>query len=341
MTISGSDRTPVSPKGEGRGGRGPGGLPLFALGASILLVTAPPWIASEPRPGADGLVPSSEMGAALPQLPGDPDSADPLVRGAYLARAGNCVTCHTVEDGGADDFLAGGKPVETPFGTFYGTNITPDPETGIGGWSEDDFVRAMREGRAPDGRHLYPAFPYTAFTAMRDEDLSDLYAYLQSVPPIQRVNEDHDIPWFAGFRGGLAFWKLLNFDRWTFEPDPDRDEIWNRGAYLSRAVTHCVECHTPRTLTGGLNDNLRYAGTAEGADGDPVPNITPHETGIGDWSERLLVRYLQFGMDPDGDFAGGSMSQVIQHSTSYMNEDDLQAIARYILSLDPIENTVR
>lgn len=277
------------------------------------------------------------------ELRGDPGSDDPVVRGAYLARAGNCVACHTEEEEGEEGdelFLAGGKPVETPFGTFYGTNITPDPEHGIGEWSEKDFVRALREGRAPDGSHYYPSFPYTAFSGMSNADLSDLFAFLRAVPAISRENVPHDIPWYAGFRGGVGFWKMLNFEEWQFEPDPDRDEEWNRGAYLARAVAHCSECHSPRTRSGGIDESLRYAGTTEGPDGETMPNITPHDTGIGGWSERHFVRYLEFGMDPDGDFAGGSMADVIREGTGFLLDEDRVAIARYIYSLEPIEHEI-
>ncbi len=277
---------------------------------------------------------------AVWELSGDPDSDDPVERGAYIARIGNCVVCHTADPSEETGFLAGGAWIESPFGNFYGTNITPHPEYGIGAWTEEDLVRSLREGRGPDGAHLYPAFPYTSFTGMTDGDISDLYAFLQAVPPVARENEDHDIAWFASIRLGLAPWKALNFREWRFEPDPDQDDEWNRGAYLTRAVAHCAECHTPRTRTGGLVEDLRYAGTEEGADGESVPNITPHESGIEDWSQRHLERYLQIGMTPDGDFAGGSMADIIAHATSFLTDEDRQAMARYILSLEPVDNQV-
>jgi mono/diheme cytochrome c family protein len=289
----------------------------------------------------------SDPGASAPadtlpvwELSGDPGSDDPVERGAYLARIGNCVSCHTEDADSETGFLAGGKPVPSPFGDFYGTNITPSVENGIGDWTQEDFVRSMREGRAPDGSHLYPSFPYTSFTGMTDEDLSDLYAYLQAIPAVERENQEHEIPWYAGIRLGVAAWKALNFEEWRFEADPERDEEWNRGRYLSTAVAHCHECHTPRTRTGGLVDEMRYAGTAEGPDGDAVPNITSHETGIDGWSQRHLTRYLQIGMAPDGDFAGGSMAEIISQGTSYLTDDDRRALAVYILSLDPIEHEI-
>lgn len=286
--------------------------------------------------------PSASADTVLPwEVEGDPASDDAVERGAYLARAGNCIACHTVEDPEPEDYLAGGNPIASPFGTFYGTNITPHPEEGIGEWELEDLERALREGRAPDRSRFYPVFPYTAFTGMRDEDVADLHAFLQAIPARDRENRSHDLAWFA-LRGGLGLWASLHFDEGRFQEDPERGERWNRGAYLTRAVAHCAECHSPRTRTGGIDEDLRYAGTREppGED-ETIPNITPHpETGIGDWSPRELVRYLQMGMDPDGDFAGGSMGEVISEGTSHLTDEDLEAIAEYILSLEPVHHDV-
>ncbi len=298
---------------------------------------------TDPLDGRDSADAGSAISDTIPvwELAGDPDSDEPVERGAYLARVGNCVTCHTEEDAEETDFMAGGPPVEADFGTFYGTNITPDPDHGIGGWSEGDLARALREGRGPDGTHFYPAFPYTSFTGMSDGDVADLYAFLMEVPPVARENRPHDLPWYMSVRTAVAAWNAFNFREGRFQQDPERDEEWNRGAYLSRAVAHCSECHSSRTTSGGVDEDLRYAGTSEGMDGDPVPNITPHdETGIGGWSERHLTRYLDFGMDPDGDFAGGSMGAVISRGTSYMTDDDRRVLVRYIRSLEPIDHSV-
>lgn len=318
-----------------------------AVLTGVLVVTAPVLADRDPSGPGSAHVPegdaSTEMVDTLAvwDMRGDPGSADPVERGAYLARVGNCVVCHTADPDDSTDFLAGGKAIESPFGTFYGTNITPHPEHGIGDWTEEELARSLREGVGADGEHLYPSFPYTSFTGMTDPDIADLYAFLQSVPAVDRENQPHDISWIAGFRRGLAVWKALNFQEWRFEVDPDRDEEWNRGAYLSRAVAHCSECHSPRTVTGGIIEEFRYAGTPEGADGEKVPNITPHEdTGLTGWSERNLMRYLQIGMMPDGDFAGGSMAEVISEGTSYLTDDDRRALVRYILSLEPIEHDV-
>lgn len=259
-----------------------------------------------------------------------------IAYGEYVLRAGGCVTCHTAEDG---EFLAGGRAIESPFGAFYGPNITPDAEHGIGDWSEEDFKRALLEGRSPDGRHYYPAFPYTSYTKIQPRDVEALWAFLQSeVEPVARENTPHDLVWYARFRSSLMGWKWLHFEPGTFEVDPDQSDEWNRGAYLANALGHCMECHTPRTRTGGL-DLKRIGAGARLPDGDVASNITPdRETGIGRWGERHIARYLEMGLTRDGDFAGGGMADVIDHGTAHLTDADRRAIAIYIGSLEPIEH---
>jgi mono/diheme cytochrome c family protein len=266
------------------------------------------------------------------------DDAARLERGAYVLRVAGCVTCHTAE---AEDapFLAGGRAIESPFGTFHGPNITPDPDTGIGTWTEADLARALGAGRGPDGRHYYPAFPYGSYTRMRREDVAALWAYLRSVEPVRQENRPHELVWFARFRPGLGLWKWLHFQPGEFAPRADASEELNRGAYLV-ALGHCVECHTPRGLSGGLDPARRLAG-ARMPDGDVAPNITAdRDTGIGRWSARHLARYLAMGMDRDGDFAGGAMASVIDQGTGHLTDADRQAIAAYIRSLPPIRHEV-
>jgi mono/diheme cytochrome c family protein len=272
-------------------------------------------------------------------LAGDDGVSDLVRQGEYLLRAGGCVSCHTEKsDDGA--FLAGGRAIESPFGTFYGPNITPDPETGIGRWSEDDFARALRKGVSPMGRHYYPAFPYTSYTRLRREDIAALWAYLQTVEPVRRQNRNHELVWYAGFRPALRAWKFLHFRRGEFDPRPDASAEWNRGAYLSTALAHCAECHSPRTRTGGLEPTRLYSGTRM-AGGDVAPNITPdRETGIGRWRPGHLLRYLDMGMDPDGDFAGSAMADVITEGTSHLTDEDRRALVVYLLALEPIQNRV-
>lgn len=278
------------------------------------------------------------MSAAAPAAP-DAGASERLQKGEYLLRAGGCVSCHTEKAADAP-FLAGGRPVESPFGTFFGPNITPDPATGIGRWTEEDFERALRRGLSPAGRHYYPAFPYTAYSRMRRDDVAALWAYLQTVEPVRRENRPHELTWFARFRPGLGVWKFLHFRPAVFEASSDQSEEWNRGAYLSQALSHCAECHSPRTRTGGLKPGLLYSGGRIGG-GDVAPNITPdRDTGIGRWRATHLQRYLDFGMDPDGDFAGSAMADVIREGTSHLTDEDRQAVVVYLRALEPIRREV-
>jgi len=259
---------------------------------------------------------------------------DVLARGEYLLYAGGCVSCHSHEDDPAQA-LSGGRALDTPFGTFYAPNITPDLDAGIGAWSDEDFIRAFRYGVSPSGQHYYPAFPYTAYTGMTDADLLALKAYLFSLAPVDRPNREHELAWYVS-RPLLTGWKWLHFDSGVFKPDSTRLPQWNQGAYLVRHLGHCAECHTPRTWTGGLRQDRTMAGNPEGPEGEAVPNITPHPEGIGDWMEYDLVLMLELGMLPDGDFVGGSMTAVIDDNTSRLTEADRQAIAMYLLSLPPL-----
>jgi mono/diheme cytochrome c family protein len=256
-----------------------------------------------------------------------------LANGETLFHIGGCTNCHTARGGG---LLAGGDPIRTPFGTFHPPNITPDPETGIGGWSEADFLRAMRDGRAPDGTPYYPAFPYTSYHLMTDPDLRALWAYLRTLPPVRRPTPDHELGFPYNLRFGLYLWQWLFHEPRPFEPDPARDEVWNRGAYLVLGPGHCAECHTPRNWFGALDRDRLFAGNPDGPGGDEVPNITGDpERGIGSWSLDQLVFYLKIGMRPDGDFAGGEMAKVIENGTSKLSGNDRLAIATYLKSLPP------
>jgi mono/diheme cytochrome c family protein len=226
--------------------------------------------------------------------------------------------------------------MESPFGTFYTPNITPDPETGIGGWSDEDFVNAFWEGVSPDGEHYFPAFPFTAYTGVSREDLLALKAYLFSVPPVARKNRDHDLAWYMSSRLAAGAWKKLNFEPARFAADGERSEQWNRGAYLVRHLSHCGECHTPRSKTGVPQIDREMAGAQLGEEN--VPNISPHRgEGIGRWSARDIEYFLDIGMLPDGDFAGSSMGDVIEDNTSKLSREDRLAIAEYLKSLPAME----
>jgi mono/diheme cytochrome c family protein len=264
-----------------------------------------------------------------------------LQQGEYLFHAAGCATCHTQEDKKGPP-LAGGRALKTAFGTFYTSNITPDPDNGIGRWSEADFQRALREGISPDGRNYYPAFPYTSYTQLTDADLRALWKYLSSRKPVQAANKPHELPWYLRSRSALGLWKTLYFRPGTYQPQADKSPVWNRGAYLVNAVAHCGECHTPRNFLGGFKEAQQLAGNPHGVDDTKIPNITPdRKTGIGKWSASDIAGYLETGMTPDGDFAGDLMTDVIDNSTSRLTRDDRRAIALYLKSLPALETVKR
>ncbi len=253
-------------------------------------------------------------------------------RGEKLFAIGGCGNCHTAEGGPT---LAGGDPLKTPFGTFYPPNITPDPETGIGKWSEEDFIRALREGLSPEGQPYYPAFPFTSYTRMNVQDIRALKAYLATLPAVRRKPRDHELRFPFNVRLGLWVWRWLFFRPERFRPDPFRSEQWNRGAYLVEAVGHCGECHTPRNWLGALDRSRAYGGAVLGE--IRAPNITPDpDHGIGEWSEAQLLDFFQTGMKPDGDTASGEMAKVIRNGTAKLPVEDLRAIIEYLKSLPPI-----
>jgi len=261
-----------------------------------------------------------------------------LEKGKYLVFAGGCISCHTEDAKGAVP-LAGGYALGTPFGTFYAPNITPDEETGIGAWTDDDFVRALQEGIGPDGGAYFPAFPYTAYTGISREDLLAIKAYLFSLDPVSKRVPPHDLPIYLSSRLAARAWQLLYFEPGRFKPDAARNETWNRGAYLVRHLGHCGECHTPRSRLGALLDDRELSGNPDGPEGESIPGITADKLdGIGGWSVRDIEYFLDIGMLPDGDFAGGSMARVIDDNTSHLTPEDRRAIATYLASLIPGEH---
>ena len=261
--------------------------------------------------------------------------------GKYLFQAAGGCGCHTdTKNSGA--FLAGGRPIKTPFGTFYGTNITPDPETGIGNWSDEDFIRAMTQGLSPEAKHYFPVFPYTSFQRIKRNDLLALKAYLFSVPPVKQKNLPHDLILPFGGQYAMLFWKNFVWSPQPFISNSEQTASWNRGAYLAQAVAHCGECHTPRNLFGALKTKMHFAGSKEGPEGELAPNITPHKkTGIGGWSKVDISYFLQTGMKPDGDDAQVLIGEVIEFGYENLQEGDLDALAEYLLSLEPISNDLK
>ena len=266
---------------------------------------------------------------------------DLIEKGKYIFHASGGCSCHTdTKNDGA--FLAGGRPINTPFGTFFGTNISPDPATGIGKWTDEDFVRAMTKGLSPEGNHYFPVFPYTSFHNITQEDLIALKAYLFSIPAVNQKNIPHDLILPFGRQALLMIWKNVVWSPQTFISNPEQTKSWNRGAYIAQALAHCGECHTPRNLLGGLKTYLHFSGSKEGPEGELAPNITPHKiTGIGDWTKVDISYFLETGMKPDGDYTQGLMAEVIEHGYYYLKVDDLDAVAEYLISLLPINNNLK
>jgi len=255
-------------------------------------------------------------------------------RGRYLAKAGGCMACHTENRKDAVPF-AGGRALKTPFGTFFGPNITPDPQAGLGRWSEADFLRAMRLGERPDGADYFPAFPYPSFTLIADGDLRDLWAYLRSLPPSKRPNQAHDLRFPYSLRVLVAGWKLQFFAPGPFVGDPARSAAVNRGAYLVRALGHCGECHTPRNFLGGPNRDRFLGGTEKTADSEGgAPNLTP--TRLKKMSDRELKYFLETGLTPDGDESDETMGEVVRNTTSQLTPEDLAAMIAYLRTLPPL-----
>lgn len=259
-----------------------------------------------------------------------------IQRGRYLATAADCIACHTVDQRKP---FAGGYPIATPFGTIYGPNITPDKATGIGAWSDDEFVRALHEGVGRRGEHLYPAFPYSSFTKMPREDVLAIKAYLFSLPAISQKTPDNPLSFPFNQRAILAGWKLFNFTPGPLPADSvARSVDWKRGQYLAEGLAHCQECHTPRTLTMGLDKRLAYGGAMLG--GWQAYNITPDAlSGVGSWSDVELAQYLRSGVVEGKASAAGGMAEVIDNSLRYLSADDVRALVVYLRGVAPIHDS--
>ena len=256
-------------------------------------------------------------------------------RGEYLMKAAGCMGCHTAEAKNAPPF-AGGRALKTPFGTFYGPNITPHPQAGIGKWTEAEFFTAIREGRRPDGANYFPAFPYPSFTRMADGDLKDLWAFLRMVPPNAQPSQAHELRFPFGWRPLITIWKWLFFTPGPEAPDAKLTPVQARGAYLVNAMGHCGECHTPRNFLGGIKKDRLLAGTEKADDVKSTPNLTP--TGLKKWSDDELKEFLTSGQTPDGDSANSTMQEVITNTTSQLTAQDMAAMIAYLRSLPTVEN---
>ncbi|CAM5332867.1 Gluconate 2-dehydrogenase cytochrome c subunit OS=Afipia felis OX=1035 GN=BN961_00369 PE=4 SV=1 [Afipia felis] len=252
-----------------------------------------------------------------------------IERGRYLAAAADCFACHTVQDGGKP--YAGGRPLETPFGNITSPNITPDQETGIGAWTDDQFDDAVRKGMRPDGSHLYPAMPFTSYTKMSRKDVLAIRAYLNTVEPIRNPVIVNTLPFPFNIRASLALWKKLYFKQGEYRPDPNQSAEWNRGAYLVEGAAHCSACHTLRSFLGGEKSAHYLQGAS--LQGWFAPDITnADKTGLGKWTVEDIVAYLKTGHNRFS-AATGPMAEEVTHSTSLLSDDDAKAIAVYLKSV--------
>jgi mono/diheme cytochrome c family protein len=259
-------------------------------------------------------------------VPAGPATAALVARGEYLTRAADCGACHSTPNGKP---FSGGLPFKLPFGTIYSTNITPDLETGIGSWSDDDFVRALHRGIAPGGHYLYPAFPYTSFTAMSRDDALAIKAYLFSLPPQHAANKENNLSFPFNQRWGMAFWNLLFLSDRRFAPDPAQSAAVNRGTYLATALGHCAECHTPRNLAYGLED--RHALAGEVLEGWQAYNITSDRRfGVGAWSDAQLASYISSAHATGRGSAAGPMAEAVENSLQYLTSEDINALVAYL-----------
>ncbi|TCW75904.1 alcohol dehydrogenase [Burkholderia sp. SRS-46] len=258
------------------------------------------------------------------------DHAQRLARGEYLARAGDCVACHTVPAG---KLFGGGRPMETPFGTLYSSNISSDKETGIGGWSAGDFYRVMHEGKSRDGAYLYPAMPFGSYTKVTRADSDAIFAYLLSTPPIHQPNRPHALRFPFNQRQLLLGWRTLFFREGEFKPDPAQSAEWNRGAYLVEGLGHCTMCHTEINALGGNTRSKEYQGGLIPLQDWYAPSLTSNrEAGLGEWSIGDIVDLLHAGISARG-AVYGPMAEVVYDSFQYLNEDDVRAVAVYLKSL--------
>jgi mono/diheme cytochrome c family protein len=296
---------------------------LIALAAVALVTAAAAWLVTAPETIA---------AEDLPRYEADP------ARGEYVFYAAGCNSCHAARDAKGEDklLLGGGRALKTPFGTFYAPNISPSPD-GIGGWSDADFVNAVMRGVSPGGEHYYPAFPYLSYQHMTVEDVLDLKAFLDTLPPVAGEAPAHELPLLFRIRRGIGLWKRHYMHEGAQPLDDAADPLLRRGAYLVTGPGHCGECHTPRDLLGGPIQERAYSGgkSPEGDSKNRVPNITPSPDGIGDWSVGDITAALRTGLLPDFESFGGAMVEV-QENLAKLSDEDHEAIALYLKSLPPL-----
>jgi mono/diheme cytochrome c family protein len=292
---------------------------LLASVLSAAAVAGALWVLTEPA-----AVAGSDFAPRQPNLE----------NGRTLFHAGGCASCHATPGQEDKTRLGGGLALHTPFGVFKVPNISPDRSHGIGRWSEQDFANAMLKGVGPGGRHLYPSFPYTSYQRMTLDDVRDLFAYILTLPTDATPSAPHELAFPFTVRRALGLWKLLYLDGRTFTPDPAKPAALNRGAYLVEGPGHCAECHSPRTVLGGIEESRRFAGGPNPDGKGWVPNITPHPDGLAEWSEKDIAYLLESGFTPELDSVGSSMADVVAN-TARLTADDRAAMAAYLKSLPP------
>ena len=293
------------------------------------------WIIRGPGPldfsGGSKVALADYRGAKPSGVPVGLEKASLIERGEYLARAADCMVCHTSQ-GGKE--YAGGLGFKLPFGTLYSTNITADKETGIGNYSDQDFLNAVQRGKRRDGAMLYPAMPYTSYTYMSDEDLLAVKAYLFSLPSVRAATRENTLAFPFNQRWAMLFWSAVFNPDTRFAPDTSKSPEWNRGAYLVEALAHCGECHTPRNLAFALDNRKKFAGAVTA--GWRAFNISSDKsTGVGGWKDEDLAAYLSAGHAPGHGAASGPMGEAVDHSLSRLAPEDIRAIVAYLRSVPP------
>lgn len=262
--------------------------------------------------------------ASVSEMAGDPK------RGAYLARLSGCITCHTSP--GAEP-LSGGAALVSNFGSFFAPNITPDSEAGIGGWTLQQFVRAVRQGISPEGEPYYPAFPYEFYATLTDQDMADLWAAVGATPAVAQPAPVHQVGFPFNVRNGIRIWRTFFERPAAYSPDPTRSTAWNRGKYLVWGPAHCAACHTPRNLVGGLDGEQVLSGDPAMQGGGSSPAITAQALTEQGYTEEGLVETLRTGITPGGDVFGGSMTEVVHGSTKFLLAQHLEDMATYLLDI--------
>lgn len=264
------------------------------------------------------------------QQGGGASSSDIVKRGEYLARAGDCIACHTAPE---EHIFAGGRAMPTPFGTLYSSNITPDPDTGIGKWTADDFYQTMHRGRFPDGGLIYPAMPFPSYTKITRADSDSIFAYLKTIQPVKRPNRPHDLSFPYNNRELILGWRTLFFTEGEYKPDPSKSAEWNRGAYLVEGLGHCSMCHSPINRLGGTSPSDAFKGGLIPMQNWYAPSLTSNrEGGLGEWSIKDITDLLQTGVSARG-VVYGPMAEVVHNSLQYLTDDDAKAMAVYLKSI--------